>query len=58
LLAYAQSLPRGNPNFTISEQVADEEADIQGETTPLLWATAAILIVIMSGLLWAELRKR
>ena len=49
LLAYAQSLPRGNPNFTISEQVTAEEVDVQGETTPILWATAAILAVIMIG---------
>jgi mono/diheme cytochrome c family protein len=58
LLAYAQSLTRGNPNFTISEQLTTEEADIQGETTPILWATAAILMVIMIGLIWSEIRNR
>ena len=58
VIAYSQTLPRGNPNFAIFQEVPDEVIARQGETDPMLWLAAAILSVIAGGLVWGELRKR
>ena len=58
LLAFSPTLPRGNPNYSSFKEIQDEAIERQGETEPMLWAAAAILLVIAGGLAWEEIRKR
>jgi len=57
VIAFSQTLPRGNPNFAIFQEIPDEAIDRQGETDPMLWLAAAILLVVAGGLAWGEFRK-
>jgi thiosulfate dehydrogenase len=53
LLTYAQSLPRGNPNYTITNDLPGELAvERQGEIGPIAWGAAAILLLIGGALAW------
>ena len=59
VLVYAQSLPRGNPDYEIARDVSDDlNVDRQGETEPILWAALLILVVIAVGLGWEVLQNR
>jgi thiosulfate dehydrogenase len=49
LLAFAQTLPRGNPGFNIFNEssLSSPDLDRQGEIEPILWGAFAILGVIL-----------
>jgi mono/diheme cytochrome c family protein len=58
LLTYAQSLPRGNPDFSISDAVTGEPAlERQGEMPPIIWGAFSILLVIGLGLAWGSIQE-
>ena len=59
VLAYSQSLTRGNPDYSISRNIPDElDIDRQGEIEPIIWASMAILIVIIIGNFWEYIENK
>lgn len=57
VLAYAQTLPRGNPTYTIFSDLPGEPGiERQGDLVPILWGSLAILLVIAAALAWDKFR--
>ncbi len=55
VLKYAQSLPRGNPNYAISRDISEElDRQKQGDVDPIIWAVVAMLSVIVGGVIWDQ----
>lgn len=52
LLAFAQTLPRGNPGFSIfTESGVSTNIERQGEIAPIIWAASASLAIILLSVL-------
>lgn len=58
VLTYAQSLPRGNENYSIFREPGDDfGVERQGQIEPIIWAVLVIIVIISLGLIW-DLRDR
>lgn len=59
VLAFMQSFPRGNPNYTIQRPEAElASAEAQGEMEPIIWAASAMIAIVALGLGWDAFEKR
>jgi len=59
VLAYMQSLPAVNPNYTIFSSDRDLPADeVQGSIRPIIWTTSLILVIIIFGVSLDFVEKR
>ena len=59
VLAYAQSLPRGNENYSISNELIDELGEEkQGQIEPIIWAVVVMISIVAMGLIWDLMGRR
>jgi hypothetical protein len=59
VLAYLQTLPRGNPDFEVLSSEPDPiQVEAQGQIEPIVWATLAIVIVVAGSVTWQWYQDR
>lgn len=59
VLAYSQSLPRGNAAYSLTTDAPGSvNIERQGDIEPIIWAAAAILLVIGVSLGWDRYQQR
>jgi thiosulfate dehydrogenase len=59
VLAFLQTLPRGNPDFEVLSSEPDPtQVDAQGQIEPIVWATFAIVMVVAGSVTWQWYQDR
>lgn len=60
VLAYAQTLPRGTPNYGSLPGSPDEtlEVERQGDIVPIIWGAFAMIVAVLASFVWDTLKYR
>jgi cytochrome c553 len=60
VLAYAQTLPRGTPEYgsTLGDAIDPLEPERQGDIQPIIWGAFAMMAVVLASFTWDAVKNR
>lgn len=58
VLAYSQTLPRGNPEFDILGPGQNIDVESQGQIEPIIYGAFAILLIVITSVAWDFFSRR